>query len=107
MITYFHVFTTFIRTSALIKRRIHIIELLKEFKTWTELLNHLYKLKFIIRYGKKIANLIKIGIFSIINILLDVFYKDLLLLIWVFKYKIDFDDFIIKYKSRLVTKGDL
>ena len=38
---------------------------------------------------------------------LNLFYKDLLLLMWVFKYKTDFDGFIIKYKSRLVTKEDL
>ena len=56
---------------------------------------------------KEIANLIKIRIFSIIDILLDLFYKDLLPLMWVFKYKMDFDGFIIKYKSRLVVKGDL
>ena len=33
--------------------------------------------------------------------------KDLLPLMWVFKYKTDSDGFIIKYKSRLVIKGDL
>ena len=105
--TYFHVFATSIRISALIKRRIYIIELFKKSKTWTKLLNHLYKLEFMIRCDKEITNLIKIGIFNIIDIFLDFSYKDLLPLIWVFKYKIDSDDFIIKYKSRLVTRGNL
>ena len=60
-----------------------------------------------IKYSKKIVNLIKIGIFNIIDMFSDFFYKDLLPLIWVFKYKIDFDGFIIKYKSRLVIREDL
>ena len=58
-------------------------------------------------YSKEIADLTKIRIFNIIDIFLDLSYKDLLFLIWVFKYKTDFDDFIIKYKSKLVTKRDL
>ena len=74
---------------------------------WTELLNHLYKLEFMTRYSKEIINLTKIGIFSIIDMPLNLFYKDLLPLIWVFKYKTDSDDFIIKYKSRFVARGDL
>ena len=39
--------------------------------------------------------------------LLNLFYKDLLSLMWVFKYKTDSDGFIIKYKSRFVIRGDL
>ena len=60
-----------------------------------------------IRYGKEITDLTKIRIFNIIDMLLNLFYKDLLPLIWGFKYKTDFDDFIIIYKSRFVTKEDL
>ena len=60
-----------------------------------------------IKYGKEIADLTKIRIFNIIDIFLDLFYKDLLPLIWVFKYKTDSDGFIIKYKSRLVIRRDL
>ena len=60
-----------------------------------------------IRYSKKIANLIKMGIFSIIDISSDLFYKDLLPLIQVFKYKTSSDGFIIKYKSRFVIKKNL
>ena len=26
---------------------------------------------------------------------------------WVFKYKIDLDDYLIKYKSQLIVRGDL
>ena len=59
------------------------------------------------RCGKEITNLTKIRIFNIIDIPLDLSYKDFLPLIWVFKYKTDSDDFIIKYKSRLVIKGNL
>ena len=59
------------------------------------------------RYGKEIANLTKIRIFSIIDMPPDLSYKHLLPLMWVFKYKTDFDGFIIKYKSRLVAKKNL
>ena len=84
----------------------YISELLKEPKTWRDLLSHPKKLKFIIKYNKKITNLTKINTFSIINMPLNFFYKHLLLMIWVFKYKTDSEDFIIKYKARLVAKED-
>ena len=58
-------------------------------------------------YGKEITDLTKISIFNIIDILEYVIPKDLLSLMWVFKYKTDSNDFIIKYKSRLVIRGDL
>ena len=70
-------------------------------------MSYLYKLEFIIRYSKEIAELTKIRIFNIIDMFLNLFYKDLLPLISVFKYKTDSDEFIIKYKSRLVVKKDL
>ena len=41
------------------------------------------------------------------DMFLDLFYKDLLPLIWVFKYKTDFDGFITKYKARFIIKKDL
>ena len=58
-------------------------------------------------YGKEIANLTKINTFNIIDVLEDLIHRDLLLLIWVFKYKTDSNGFIIKYKSRLVAKNNL
>ena len=60
-----------------------------------KLLSYFYKLKFITKYNKEIINLIKIKIFNIIDIPPDLFYKDFLFLIQVFKYKTDFNDFII------------
>ena len=70
-------------------------------------MSHPYKLEFMTGYDKEITNLTKIRIFSIIDMPLDLFYNDLLFLMWVFKYKTDSDGFIIKYKSRLVIRGDL
>ena len=58
-------------------------------------------------YGKEITNLTKIGIFNIIDVLEDLIFRNLLFLMWIFKYKTDSDDFIIKYKSRLVIRDDL
>ena len=58
-------------------------------------------------YRKEIANLTKMGIFNIIDVLKDLIPRDLLPLMWVFKYKTDSDGFIIKYKSRLVARDDL
>ena len=60
-----------------------------------------------IDYEKEIINLTKIGIFNIIDMLENLTPKDLLLLIWVFKYKTDSDGFIIKYKSRFVIRDNL
>ena len=57
--------------------------------------------------NKEITNLIKINTFNIIDMPPDLFYKDPLSLIQVFKYKTDSDDFITKYKARLVAKKDL
>ena len=60
-----------------------------------------------IGYGKEIADLIKMSIFNIIDMSEDLIPRDLLPLMWVFKYKTDSDGFIIKYKSRFVARGDL
>ena len=60
-----------------------------------------------IDYKKEITNLTKINTFNIIDVLKDFTPRDLLPLMWVFKYKTDSNDFIIKYKSRFVAKGNL
>ena len=57
--------------------------------------------------GKEIADLTKMSIFNIIDVLKDLTPRDLLFLMWVFKYKTDSDGFITKYKSRFVVRGDL
>ena len=59
-----------------------------------------------IRYNKKITNLKSKGTFKII--LINEFINKLLLLslIWVFKYEIDFDKYITKFKSRLIARED-
>ena len=70
-------------------------------------MSHPRKLEFMTGYKKEIVNLTKISIFNIIDVLKDFISRDLLFLIWVFKYKTDSNGFIIKYKSRLVIRSNL
>ena len=57
--------------------------------------------------NKKITDLESKGAFKtiLINASINKFF--LLSLMWVFKYKTDFDGFITKFKARLVARGDL
>ena len=59
------------------------------------------------RYERKLINLINIKTFKEIDIFKYFIKADLLPLIWVFKYKTDSDDYITKYRSRLIVKEDL
>ena len=72
-----------------------------------ELLNHLYKNDFLIAYNRKFETLEKKGIFKILDIKKEIDTSALLPLIWIFKYKTDNNDYITKFKSRLVARGDL
>ena len=62
---------------------------------------------FITDCEKEIKELENKKIFKKVDIPEGVTTKDLLSLMWVFKYKSDFDGYITKYKSRLVARGDL
>ena len=59
------------------------------------------------RCGKEITDLESKGTFKTISINESINKLLLLPLIWVFKYKTDFDGYITKFKSRLVARGDL
>ena len=61
---------------------------------------------FITSYKKEIKELKNKKIFKKIEILENITTKNILSLIWVFKYKSDSDKYITKYKSRFVTRGD-
>ena len=56
---------------------------------------------------KEIQALTNKGTFKIADIPEGLINKDLLPLMWVFKYKTDSDGYISKFKSRLVARGDL
>ena len=71
-----------------------------------ELLNHFYKNDFLIVYNREFETLKKKGIFKVLDIKKEIDTNVLLLLIQVFKYKTDNNGYIIKFKLRLVVRGD-
>ena len=87
--------------------KIKISDLPMEPKTWKELKTHSKKAEFLLVCQQKLEELSKKGTFEIIQKETPMNNISLLSLIWVFKYKIDLDGYIIKYKSRLVAKEDL
>ena len=56
---------------------------------------------------RELTNLANIKTFKEIDISEYFIKADLLPFIWVFKYKTDSDNYITKYKSKLIVKGDL
>ena len=80
--------------------------MLKKFFNQKELLNYLYKNDFLIVYNRKFEILKKKGIFKVLNIKKKIDTNALLPLIQVFKYKTDNNDYIIKFKLRLIARGD-
>ena len=73
------------------------------------MLNHLYSKEFKKAANKEINNLLAKGTFEYIDLSeLDNTQKDTPLpLMWVFTYKFDQDGYLLKYKARLVARGDL
>ena len=59
------------------------------------------------RYKRELTNLANIKTFRKIDMPKHLIKADLLPLIQVFKYKTDSDNYITKYKSRLIIKKDL
>ena len=57
--------------------------------------------------GRKITDLEFKRVFRIIFINLFINKHLFLLLMWVFKYKMDLNNFVTKFKARLVARGDL
>ena len=61
---------------------------------------------FITSYEKEIKELENKKTFKKVDILKGITTKNLLPLMWVFKYKSDSNGYITKYKSRFVARGD-
>ena len=81
--------------------------MLKEFSNQKELLNHPYKNDFLIVCNREFKTLKKKDIFKVLDIKKEIDTNVLLFLIWVFKYKADNNDYITKFKSRLIAREDL
>ena len=88
------------------KNRIRIQDLPKEPRNWKELKAHPKKEEFVAACAAEIRELEKKETFRI-EPMSSKRREDLLPLMWVFKYKVDSDGYLTKYKSRLVARGDL
>ena len=94
--SYYSALTAFATT---IERRIHISQLPPEPKSWRELQTYPRKLEFMTACRKEIQALTNKGIFKIADIPEGLINKDLLPLMWVFKYKTDLNGYISKCKK--------
>jgi hypothetical protein len=77
--------------------------LLVESRYWKQMLRHRFFQKFQMIAQKKIFELKKRNTFSWV----EKANQSRILLIWVFKYKFDIDDYLKKVKTRLCVKDDL
>ncbi len=83
--------------------KLHRDDLLVESRYWKQMLRHRFSQKFQIIAQKKFFELKKRDTFSWV----EKTNQLRILLIWVFKYKFDIDDYLKKFKTRLCVKNDL
>jgi hypothetical protein len=74
-----------------------------ESRYWKQILRHRFSQKFQMIAQKKFFELKKRNTFSWI----EKTNQSRILLIWVFKYKFDIDDYLKKFKTRLCVKDNL
>jgi hypothetical protein len=87
------------------KRKIHRTELPAAPKYWNQLQTHPHRLGFKAAAEKEITDLRKQDTFQSIQ---DSSVRSFVIpLMWVFTYKFDDNGYLVKYKARLVVRGDL
>jgi hypothetical protein len=87
------------------KRKIHRTELPAAPKYWNQLQTHPHRLGFKAAAEKEITDLRKQDTFQ--SIQESSVRRFVIPLMWVFTYKFDDNGYLIKYKARLVVRGDL
>jgi hypothetical protein len=83
--------------------KLHRDELLVESRYWRQMLRHRFSQEFQIAAQKKFSELKKRNTFF----WMKKANQSRILLIWVFKYKFDIDDYLKKFKTRLCVIDDL
>ncbi len=83
--------------------KLHRNDLLVESRYWRQMLRHRFSQKFQIIAQKEFFELKKRSTFSWV----EKANQSRILLIWVFKYKFDINDYLKKFKTRLCVKDDL
>lgn len=87
------------------KRKVHRTDLPAAPKFWNQLRNHPHRLGFQAAATKKITDLRKQETFTSVQ---DSSVRSFVIpLMWVFTYKFDDNGYLVKYKARLVVRGDL
>ena len=85
--------------------KLHISTVPKEPRTWKEMTNHRFAVEFKEAAKAEIAELQARETFE--HASADVYTGDPLPLTWVFKYKVDAEGFIERFKARICVRGDL
>ena len=105
LIGYHALFNTTIRAGGVTKP-LHQDILPPPPKSWKQMQKHPYAKEFKKAVDKEFNALLNKGTFEYID-KSKVDKQEPLLLMWVFTYKFDQDGYLIKYKARLVARGDL
>jgi hypothetical protein len=84
-------------------KRLHRDFLWIELRYWKKMLNHRFFQKFNLTVIKELVQLKKRKTFELI----EKKNQSTISLTWVFKYKYDINDFLIKFKARLCAREDL
>ncbi|KAL1954936.1 hypothetical protein VTO42DRAFT_436 [Malbranchea cinnamomea] len=86
------------------KKAIHRSNLPPAPRTWKEMQRHKFRDHWYKAAGVEIEKLQECGTYKIVPIL---YGKQVIPLMWVFAYKFDDKGFLLKFKARLVVRGDL
>ena len=99
--------TAFFTSAQTEQKRTRVSELPAVPKSWKQLLSHPKKQEFMKACSIELNDLESKGTFRTITTPTSTTMNDLLPLMWVFTYKSDSDGYLMKYKARLVARGDL
>ena len=89
------------------RRRSHQSQLPPEPKNYREMQAHPHSQEWKKATTSEFNKLLKNGTAQIVPIPNDISWRDVLPLIWVWKYKVDEDGYLTNYKARLCVRGDL
>ncbi|KAL1974702.1 hypothetical protein VTN31DRAFT_4906 [Thermomyces dupontii] len=96
--------TLFTAFQTKLENRVHRSELPPEPKSWRQMLKHKFRDFWFAACGEEVKKLEERGTYKLVP---KPYGKQIIPLMWIFSYKFDDDGYLVKFKARLVARGDL